>query len=149
MKHIHIVIKLQSIFRGHMARRNISLILKTRRADSRYFTLDESRETVSGSKAYDPNAKREQRAIYTFNSGATYEGEWVGGFRDGNGKQKWSDGAIYTGQWNHNRAQGKGKFIHIDGDVYEGDWVNDKANGYGVYNHVDGAIYEGQWIDDL
>lgn len=132
-----------------MARKNTSFILQSRRADSRYFTIDESRETVSKSRAYDPNAKREKRATYTFKTGATYDGEWIGGFRDGYGVQKWPDGAQYEGQWKDNRAHGKGKFIHIDGDIYDGDWVNDKANGYGVYHHINGAMYEGYWRDDL
>lgn len=57
------------------------------KADSRYFTIDESRETVSKNRIYDPNAKREKRNIYTFKTGATYEGEWIGGFRDGYGVQ--------------------------------------------------------------
>ena len=87
-----------------MARRNTSLILKTRRADSRYFTIEESKETVSGTSKYDPNAKREKRTIYTYKTGATYDGEWIGGFRDGEGVQKWPDGAVYEGSWNHNRA---------------------------------------------
>jgi hypothetical protein len=66
-------------------------------ADSRYFTIDESRETVSKSRQYDPNAKREKRQIYTFKTNATYEGEWIGGFRDGYGIQCWPDGAKYEG----------------------------------------------------
>ena len=85
MKHIHIIIKLQSIFRGHMCRRNTSLVLKTRRADSRYFTIEESKETVSGTSKYNPDAKREKRPLYTYKTGATYDGEWIGGFRDGYG----------------------------------------------------------------
>jgi len=84
-KNIHFIIKLQAIFRGHMARKNTAFIMNSRRADSRYFTLDESRETVSKSRQYDPNAKREKRTVYTFKTGATYDGEWVGGFRDGFG----------------------------------------------------------------
>ena len=56
-------------------------------ADSRYFTQEESRETISGTRIYDPNAKRERRPLYSFKTGATYEGEWVGGFRDGYGVQ--------------------------------------------------------------
>ena len=36
---------------------------------------------------YDPNAKREKRSVYPFKTGATYEGEWIGGFRDGYGVQ--------------------------------------------------------------
>ena len=68
-----------------MARRKTAFILKSRRADSRYFTIDESRETVSKTRKYDPNAIRERRDLYTFRTGATYEGEWIGGFRDGFG----------------------------------------------------------------
>jgi hypothetical protein len=58
--------------------------MNQKRADSRYFTLDESRETVSKS-IYDPNAKREKRGTYQFKTGATFDGEWIGGFRDGFG----------------------------------------------------------------
>ena len=66
---------------------------------------------------------REKRSLYTFKSGATYVGEWRGGFRDGYGEQKWQDGASYFGEWKENRANGQGKFIHVDGDIYEGNWI--------------------------
>lgn len=46
---------------------------------------------------FNPNARKERRPIYTFKSGATYIGEWVGGFRHGQGKQVWIDGASYEG----------------------------------------------------
>jgi hypothetical protein len=104
------------------------------RAGSRYFTLDESRETLTSNK-YDPNLPREERPLYKFKSGATYKGEWKGGFRDGFGEQHWPDGARYIGEWKDNRAHGQGKFIHVDKDEYEGEWANDKANGRGVYRH--------------
>jgi len=55
------------------------------KADSRYFTIDESRETISKTRTYDPNAKRERRPTYRFKTGAMYDGEWIGGFRDGYG----------------------------------------------------------------
>jgi hypothetical protein len=44
-----------------------------KRADSRYFTIEEQRETVSKTP-YNPNAQREKRPIYVFKSGATYIG---------------------------------------------------------------------------
>jgi len=72
--HVNLIVKIQAVFRGHIARRNTAFILKSKRADSRYFTIDESRETVSKHRTYDPEAKREQRETYTFKSGATFDG---------------------------------------------------------------------------
>ena len=106
---------------------------------SKYFTYEESKETVSNTKKYNPNQKREKRPPYQFKTGAVYTGEWKGGFRDGLGEQTWPDGAKYVGEWRENRAHGQGRFIHVDGDIYDGYWANDKANGYGVYKHVNGA----------
>lgn len=45
-----------------------------KQADSKYFTIDESKETVSKFHKYNPGAKREERATYTFKTGATFEG---------------------------------------------------------------------------
>ena len=67
-------------------------------ADSKYFTMDESKETVS-KRRYNPQAKREERPTYTFKTGATYTGQWIGGFRDGYGVQVWPDGARYEGKF--------------------------------------------------
>ena len=146
---MHWIVKIQSLWRGYSARKLVNFIKQTKRADSKYFTIDESKETVSKYQKYNPKAKREERALYTFKTGATYQGQWLGGFRDGYGIQIWPDGARYEGQWKDNRAHGHGKFIHVDGDIYEGNWINDKANGFGTYIHVNGAKYEGQWKDDL
>jgi len=43
-------------------------------------------------------------------SGATYEGQWYGGFRHGRGKMHFKDGATYEGTWYLGFAQGWGTF---------------------------------------
>ena len=53
---------------------------------------------------FDNSLKREKRPLYSFKSGATYEGEWRGKFRDGHGVQKWPEGAEYDGEWVADRA---------------------------------------------
>lgn len=148
-KHTKEIIRLQAAFRGYQARKYISLLRSKNIGSSKYFTYEESKETISSKKAFNPDQRRERRAPYTFKSGAVYSGEWKGGFRDGFGEQQWPDGARYEGEWRENRAHGKGQFVHVDGDVYDGQWANDKANGLGVYMHVNGAKYEGMWRDDL
>ena len=40
---------------------------------------------------------RELRAPINLDSGAVYEGEWLNGVRDGQGKQEWLDGSRYEG----------------------------------------------------
>ncbi|CAI2364784.1 unnamed protein product [Moneuplotes crassus] len=145
---IRSIIKLQAIWRGNIARKQFKIMKTQIRDGSRYFKMDESRETLSKVK-FDPSQPREKRDKHHYKTGATYEGEWRGGFRDGFGIQTWPDGASYEGDWLYNRAHGKGKFIHVDGDVYEGDWANDKANGRGIYRHQNGATYDGDWKEDL
>ncbi len=56
----------------------------------------------------------------TYKNGATYKGQWLGGFRHGQGTMVWADGAKYEGEWNYGQAFGHGKFTHVDGDTYEG-----------------------------
>jgi hypothetical protein len=66
--------------------------------------MDESKETVSKFHKYNPGAKREERPMYTFKTGATYTGQWIGGFRDGLGIQVWPDGARYEGKFISNNT---------------------------------------------
>jgi len=40
---------------------------------------------------------KEKRPVFTFKSGAVYDGEWIGDRREGYGVQKWPDGARYEG----------------------------------------------------
>ena len=83
----HLIVKLQALWRGNLGRKQADMLRQSRRSDSRYFTVAEQKETVKKGK-FDPNARREVRPAYRFqSSGATYEGEWRGSFRDGQGKQ--------------------------------------------------------------
>jgi MORN repeat len=66
-------------------------------SESKYFTIDELKETMGQSSAYNPTGNREERPTYTFKTGAKYTGQWVGGYRDGKGIQVWADGARYEG----------------------------------------------------
>jgi IQ calmodulin-binding motif len=82
-KHMNKIVKIQSIYRGYMARKYLSLLRSKNVGSSKYFTYEESKETISKMKKYDPGQKRERRQPYQFKTGAVYAGEWKGGFRDG------------------------------------------------------------------
>lgn len=60
---------------------------------SKYFTDEEARETLHG--YYNP--KKLLTKMYKYKSGAVYSGEWLGGFRHGQGTMKWPDGGVYEG----------------------------------------------------
>lgn len=51
---------------------------------SKYFTKDESLETSAG-QPYDASIPLQARPAFTFKSGAIYEGEWRGAYREGSG----------------------------------------------------------------
>jgi len=110
-----------------------------------YFDLEVGE---AGPASSDPGT-REHR-WFRFRSGATYEGEWLGGMRDGKGKQSWPDGTSYVGEWRRGRAGGRGEIRHIDGDTFTGEWVNGRAHGSGVFRHHGShAIYEGEFHNDM
>lgn len=145
---VHLIIKLQALWRGAQSRKITKIMAINNRGGSRYFTSEECKETLTDQK-FDPNQSRQKKGKFTYRSGASYDGEWKGGFRDGYGIQIWPDGAKYDGEWREGRAHGKGTFTHVDGDMYSGQWAYDKANGFGRYTHQNGATYEGFWKDDL
>ena len=57
------IVKLQAFWRGHTARRLISLLRAKQLGSSKYFTQEEARETIS-KRLYDPDQPREQRPPY-------------------------------------------------------------------------------------
>ena len=161
---IHLIIKLQSLFRGHLARKKVrqrfgfqtKFASFTHQGDPNYQNprVQEIKEKL-GPFNYDPSpsddgVKRKKRALITLENGARYEGEWnePKNERHGYGIQVWSDGSMYQGYWKEDKANGWGRLIHADGDVYEGEWKDDKAHGQGVYKHTDGAEYNGEWKED-
>lgn len=90
--------------------------------------------------------------IYVSNclyEGATYSG-YVNELRqpDGKGKMKYSDGCLYDGDWVDGVREGQGRMEYANG-VYEGQWKNDRKNGVGTYTWSDGKKYEGAYEDDI
>ena len=66
--------------------------------ESAYFGTLERRATLERKKSFNPKQKIESRK-YTYESGATYDGEWLGGMRHGNGTMSWADGTRFVGRW--------------------------------------------------
>lgn len=46
-----------------------------------------------------------------FNDGRIYEGNWLNGKINGNGKMKYSNGGEYDGEWVNGQMNGKGILI--------------------------------------
>ena len=77
-----------------------------------------------------------------------YEGEWVRGFKSGEGEMRYSDGSVYFGHWRDDR-EGLGVLTSADGlTVREGVWAAGRANGVGVEWAADGSRRVGLWSHD-
>jgi len=79
-----------------------------------------------------------------------YEGDWVNGKREGNGKAVYKNGDYYIGSFKNNFRDGKGIEYYKNGNIrYEGDWVGGKKEGYGKKIDEDGEYYIGQWKNNI
>jgi hypothetical protein len=84
---------------------------------------------------------------YTYKcSGAIYKGDWLGGFRHGNGTMRWIDGTTFEGKWIYGQPYSRGKITYASGETYVGQWANSKRNGFGT-STMGHATYTGEWRD--
>jgi len=80
-------------------------------------------------------------------SDEVYEGEWIDGKRNGQGKAI-NPKAIVEGTWRDDKLNGQGKITYKNGTVYEGEFKNNKLNGIGKIQFINGSFYEGNYVEN-
>lgn len=82
----------------------------------------------------------------------TFKGPCANAFGEGRGVAKWSasDGATVTfeGNFVQGKLQGNGKMTASGGDRYEGEYKDGKREGSGVYTSANGDRFNGQYKDN-
>ena len=98
---------------------------------------------------FDNEEKYPKKGILIASNGDYYDGEFVNGKKEGEGKLIYMNGNEYEGSFAAGRQNGKGKQIHTDGDTYEGYWKNGKMNGQGVRSYNNGEKYIGNHLNNV
>ena len=117
---------IQAAWRRYKAQKLLAKLKILHQVNHTYFTPQEVRYTLSKSPLA---TKIKQREKFEYPTGGSYKGEWLGGFRHGQGTMKWPDGCMYSGSWSFGYPFGEGVFKHVDGETYEGRWINPFAGG--------------------
>mmetsp|Transcript_11836 Transcript_11836/g.15043 ORF Transcript_11836/g.15043 Transcript_11836/m.15043 type:complete len:266 (-) Transcript_11836:668-1465(-) len=154
------IIRIQAFLKGKFYRMRYLKHRDERRKKSTHFLTQDQMETISRRRIvelhvlFDANEAELHDNLVTRTyqyrtSGATYDGQWLGGFRHGRGLMKFRDGATYEGTWYLGRAHGYGTFTHVQGETYEGDWADDMRHGKGISRHVNYFMFDGQWKKDV
>ena len=81
--------------------------------------------------------------------GEYYEGSFVNGQKEGEGKIIYKNGTIYEGSLKHNRHHGFGKLTQLDGEIFIGEWKEGKIHGNGKRYHSNGDKYIGSYINNI
>lgn len=89
--------------------------------------------------------KRHGRGTLRYNTGNTYEGEWVQGAAHGRGTKHHANGDVYVGEWRGGKRAGNGQYVHAAGHIYEGQYADDVCSGVGLFRTATGDTYEGEW----
>ena len=92
--------------------------------------------------------KTGQGILYNKNNIIKYEGNFIKGIFQGNGRYNWENGEYYIGQWLNGERNGKGIQYYANGNVkYEGNFIKGIFQGNGRYNWENGEYYIGQWLN--
>ena len=76
------------------------------------------------------------RGYYTSVScGASYDGDWSDGQRNGNGVMIYGDSSRYSGQWRLGSKHGRGELVSASGHSYKGNWTSDVMDGACAREH--------------
>jgi hypothetical protein len=100
---------------------------------------------TSVEESYDGDWDNDQwhgKGVYRYrkNEGTVYEGDWVYGIREGQGKLSFADGSFYRGEFKKDQMWGKGIFIDgVTNTQYDGEWRANMRQGLGTTYTVDGG----------
>lgn len=132
---IECIIKLQSSWRTFSSQKQYSLIKRLIKQNHSYFSQEELKYSLSNKV---PN-KKSRTENFSYPTGGSYKGDWLGGFRHGFGIMIWSNNSQYQGTWSYGYPFGFGKFTYCDGDSYSGEWKSpySGANNQSVSIHSD------------
>ena len=89
------------------------------------------------------------RATLVYPGDGVYEGEYVDGLKDGQGRFFYVVGSVYEGQWKHDMKQGTGTEVYADGAKFEGEFNQGTRHGKGTLQYANGDSYEGEWSWDM
>ena len=94
--------------------------------------------------------KDEHRSTLAYANGDSYEGDFIGGLREGEGIYTFAGGDVFDGNFEAGNFQGKGKYTTEQGDVYEGNFITGQASGFGSIEFLtrdDVTEYTGLWLN--
>ena len=77
-----------------------------------------------------------------------YQGTFVDGKKDGQGKYTWANGDIYSGEWKNDKMDGFGVLKYNNGNEYSGAFINNKREGQGTLKWFNDETYTGEWKSD-
>lgn len=100
-------------------------------------------------KDYKGSASITTKEMFEISKGEWYNGQWdkANDCPEGYGVYVYADGNIYEGHFIGGKREGTGRQIYTD-SYYEGEFKADERNGRGVYKDlVHGGEYEGGWKD--
>ena len=95
------------------------------------------------------DGKKEGNGKYIYENGKYYSGQWLNDYRHGKGILFYkNDNIKYDGEFANDKFEGKGKLYYKNGKIrYEGEFVNNKFEGKGKYIYESGNYYDGQWLN--
>jgi hypothetical protein len=89
---------------------------------------------------------------YLNNKVDVYEGDWKNGLRQGKGKLIFNTGKTYEGDFILDKMEGRG-ILKGAAFIYEGEFANDKMDGKGKYiitaGEHKGDSYDGEWYKGI
>ena len=97
------------------------------------------------------HTQHSKQSVYIRPNGASYEGEWVSGKKQGYGKFKYPETVLdkesYEGEWANNLQHGKGTLRYTDGSIYKGRFRFGVRDGPGIMIDVEGGTVKGNFKD--
>lgn len=94
--------------------------------------------------AQSPEPKADSRTLLS------YDGEYLGGLRHGEGSATYVNGDSYKGTWAEGYRYGYGEFFYqAVGVTFKGDWLDDLKTGSGVAVFSNGDSLECRWSKDV
>uniref|UniRef100_A0A7S0WZ70 MORN repeat-containing protein 5 n=1 Tax=Chlamydomonas leiostraca TaxID=1034604 RepID=A0A7S0WZ70_9CHLO len=93
------------------------------------------------------NGEKQGQGRLTFKDGGWYEGTFVQDEISGHGTRRFANGSTFTGQFELGEMHGPGVLTLANGDRFEGTMDHNRMQGEGVYTFRNGDVYQGDFID--